>query len=805
MPGIADNVLCMSPARFLRSFLAFALTAGLLTFASSPATALSFRSRPASQWTNYYAGAAAPTARHLGTSKFGDTGWKKATASPTTFIVNYTNFPEAAKVAFNAAVSIWANFYPSTVPIRIDASWLNLGANVLGSTAPGNFYSGFDGAPDQSLWYPSALANALAGKDLNPGSPEIRMKFSSGSFWYYGTDGQVPRGSYDLETAVLHELGHGLGFLSSDTYDTSTGLGVLDQPTPFDAFARTQDDQALVDIASPSLALGQALTSPLTWGGARGIAANNGIRPKLYTPGTYQDGSSVSHLDEASYPSGTPNTLMTPSLNPGEVIHDPGPIALGMFEDLRTKPPVGAVTSLPSAPQNPLALVGDASAIITFTPPVDARITQVTSYAVTVKPGGAGFSAESSPIKITGLKVGVAYTFSIQAVNSLGAGPAAFAGPVVPEPSWKAKVIDRSASPDFVATTSFRKSLTVIYADSVTGVLKRAMLIGTKWHIDVIDGIDTAYGGTTHRLAGALSTCITGSGSKQLLHVFYTDVEDKDLRHAVFDGKRWKHEVIDGDGPVVQDVADPNRTRTKSDVSVSNACAATQDGLQVFYRDDSQGILLGAVQTATGWRYELVDGDRTTDNRTTGDVAFHLAAVAVGRSVHVIYDSVLKIDHDRKATRGEVREAVRTSNRPGDWSYRTIDAASDNYPVSGYGLAVNVVGGQIYGAWLSASSSTLGTPVADTIDWANLSTPYPIPVRVPGGSFGTPSQPLAINGTTLLYGCQGRLCAVNLPTKSQSLVSGKDASTIRNAAFATVARRNGVLAGLNNALMLLEP
>jgi len=797
----------MSPVRFLRSFLAFALAAGLLAFGASPASALSFRSRPANQWINYYAGTSAPTtALRAATSDLGsDAGWKKATASPTTFIVDYTNFPEAAKVAFNAAVAIWADRYLSSVPIRIEASWLNLGANVLGSTSPGNFYSGFDGAPDRSLWYPSALANALAGKDLNPGSPEIKMKFSSGTSWYFGTDGQVPRTSYDLETAVLHELGHGLGFLSSDTYDASTRLGLLDQPTPFDAFARTQDDRALVDIASPSLALGQALTSPLTWGGAKGIAANNGIRPRLYTPGTYQDGSSVSHLDEVIYPSGTPNTLMTPALNPGETIHDPGPIALGMLEDLRTKPPVGAVTSLPAAPQNPLALVGDASAIITFAPPVDARVTQVTSYSVTVKPGGAQFSAESSPIKVTGLKIGLAYTFSIQAVNSLGSGPPAFAGPVVPQPSWKATVIDPSASPNFVATTSFRKSLTAVYADSATGLLKRATLVGTKWRIDVIDGMSADYGGTTHHLNGALSTCVTGSGSKQMLHVFYTDVEDKDLRHAVFDGKRWKHEVIDGNGPVVQDVADPNRTQTKSDVSVSNACAATQDGLQVFYRDDSQGILLGAVQTANGWRYELVDGDRITNNRTTGDVAFHLAAVAVGRSVHVLYDSVLKIDRDRKATRGEVREAVRTSNKPDDWSYRTIDAASDSYPVSGYGLAVSVVGGQVYGAWLSASNSALGTPIADTVDWANLSSPNPIPVRVSSGPFGAPSQPLAVSGTTLLYGCQGRLCAVNLMTKSQSLASGRDASTARSAAFVTVARRSGVLVGLDSALTLLKP
>ena len=121
----------------------------------------------------------------------------------------------------------------------------------------------------------------------------------------------------------------------------------------------------------------------------------------------------------------------------------------------------------------------------------------------------------------------------------------------------------------------------------------------------------------------------------QILHVFYSDMEDKDLRHAAFDGKKWSYDIVDGNGPTVQAVEDPIRVRTKSDVNVSNACVATASGLQVFYRDDSQGILLGALQSGKTWQYELVDGDRKTEGRTTGDVGFHLAATAVGKSVHL--------------------------------------------------------------------------------------------------------------------------------------------------------------------------
>ena len=83
------------------------------------------------------------------------------------FQINYKNFPEWAKKDFQAAVDIWGANFASNVTITIDASWgRSASFGVLGSARPGNYYSGFDGAPDPSLWYPSALANALAGSPL---------------------------------------------------------------------------------------------------------------------------------------------------------------------------------------------------------------------------------------------------------------------------------------------------------------------------------------------------------------------------------------------------------------------------------------------------------------------------------------------------------------------------------------------------------------------------------------------------------------------------------------------------------------
>ena len=191
-----------------------------------------------------------------------------------------------------------------------------------------------------------------------------------------------------------------------------------------------------------------------------------------------------------------------------------------------------------------------------------------------------------------------------------------------------------------------------------------ATLIRSKWKISTIrKGLQV----------GKISICETGKGTKETLHVFYGEQDRKDLLHSTLKRGKWDHETVDGNGADVQDYKETERRRTASDVSVSNACAITEDGIQVFYRDETQGILLGAVDKGEGWEYEIVDGDQTTDSRTTGDTAFDLDARLIGDTVYVIYDSVLTINNSRKATSGEVRIAMRDDTSPASWTYKTID------------------------------------------------------------------------------------------------------------------------------------
>ena len=260
--------------------------------------------------------------------------------TPTANItVNYIgSWTGPAQNAFEYAVTIWEGLLVSTVAIKVNAEWSgSLPPGALGGAGPYDFYGNFPNSPQANTWYPIALANTYAGYDLNGSDPEVDSVFSSTfSNWYFGTDGNTPGGTYDFVTVVLHELGHGLGFTGSMRVQGGLGNWGYGSTYPFiyDRFTENGAGQALLSFPNNSGALASQLTGgSVYFDGPNANAANSGSRPRLYAPGTWQQGSSYSHLDESTFPGGTTNALMTPQISSGEANHNPGPIALGIFKD----------------------------------------------------------------------------------------------------------------------------------------------------------------------------------------------------------------------------------------------------------------------------------------------------------------------------------------------------------------------------------------------------------------------------------------------------------------------------------------
>ncbi|NBU93004.1 MAG: fibronectin type III domain-containing protein [Actinobacteria bacterium] len=774
--------------------ITFGLLATLIAFPIQSANSYSVKSVPA-PWIYTYASGQSQSIQSA------PIGPSANAEKKSNFVVDFNTVPLSAQPAVQAAIDVWAENFSSKVNVNVNVTWgrsSNYGV-LAAASSKSNFT--FPEAPDRTLYYASAMANALAGRDLDPKNPELEITITSNAPWYLGTDGKCPKNLYDLESVILHEMGHGLGFMSGSYYDEFTGAARIDQPTPFDAYVQLPDGRRLADMPSPSLETGKALTNTLVWSGVNGIKANNNVKPKLYTPAIYEPGSSVSHLDEATFKDSLLDAVMTPNLDAGEVFHSPGPLLLAMLEDMRLKPPAGITNSLPQKVENPKALVGDQSAIIQFALPVNARAAQITSYQVKNIQTGDSVTITQSPAIFSNLKNGSKYSFSITATNDLGVSDPAVTNIVTPQASWKATVVDPSADAKYLATATFGGKQVIAYTDSKSGDLKLATQNGSKWSISTIDGNSASGGRTTNNVAGYVSLCTSTSANTNYLHVFYTDVDDLDLKYAVYNGKKWSYEVVDGDGPKIQDYKEVNRVRTASDVSVSNACAINSTGVQVFYRDESQGILLGAVKDGSSWRYEIVDGDKDTDNRTTGDVGFHLKALTVGKKIHIIYDSVNGFDLDKNVTKGEIRYATRSSGLVEDWVYDTLDTPAPGVSVAGYDVSIFNGARGVTSGWFTGSGISFPNPNQLRTNLIGSDTLN----SFSSGNYGIPNSPIAIDDKSVLFGCELRLCSLNKSDKAISLVSKNQLVEGGKTVWVTINKTRYALAGVSGKLTLFKP
>ncbi len=291
------------------------------------------------------------------------------TSPAAQIVVNYTdaisvgfNDPTlgtSRKAALEYALSLWATKIKGTETIRVQAHCESYGGTPTGAVlaSAGPLTAGTVGTDVGLIYantfYPTLLINQYGHEDFAPAHDDIQVTVNmdvdnatvlGNRNFYYGTDANPGIHIYFV-TVLLHELGHGLGFL---TFMDQNGMLFGGKP---DGYMRNLVQQPGGSLVSMTNAGRQSamISDALHWDGN---SLKNRYNPstsapygnvKMYAPAVYQAGSSVSHFDLSN----SPNLLMEPSYTgashnmdvTGNLLHDVGwyldatalPISLSHF------------------------------------------------------------------------------------------------------------------------------------------------------------------------------------------------------------------------------------------------------------------------------------------------------------------------------------------------------------------------------------------------------------------------------------------------------------------------------------------
>lgn len=236
--------------------------------------------------------------------------------------------------AMTRAAELLAQEMQSPVPITIDACWDNLGtgnAVTLAQAGPRIVVSDLPPMPRKYTWYVDGPTARLSGTALckalddDCSRAQIRATFNNqvdtpsalGAIgFHYGLQASTTS-SPDFITVALHEITHGLGFISLVDIDPDSGssagskfLGTDDIYSAQLSWLQLGQLRPFNDLSDSERMQAAASGSELKW--IDDSATNSAANPRralpapnnyvqVYAPNPISAGSSVSHIDQDGY------------------------------------------------------------------------------------------------------------------------------------------------------------------------------------------------------------------------------------------------------------------------------------------------------------------------------------------------------------------------------------------------------------------------------------------------------------------------------------------------------------------------
>jgi hypothetical protein len=186
----------------------------------------------------------------------------------------------------------------------------------------------------------------LFDEDLNGNDFDAEVSWNFADYdWQLDIDVMPLAHEYDFYSTAYHELTHALGW--ADSFDFPSGRDVFDvgieepgQWNLFDSFLVEADGTPMIDpdtylntSADFFIELAQGgVEQGIFFNGENAVAANGGFLVPLYTPAPFEQGSSITHLDDDA--EGMEDFMMLSASDPGAGNRQYSEIALGVLKDL---------------------------------------------------------------------------------------------------------------------------------------------------------------------------------------------------------------------------------------------------------------------------------------------------------------------------------------------------------------------------------------------------------------------------------------------------------------------------------------